>query len=81
MMPAPSRLTLWLALLLAMLLSGCAGTIVRSEVTAFHEPAVDFGDKTYRFDRDASSAADWVFVRPQPLPLSPKPRTLSEAHA
>jgi cytoplasmic iron level regulating protein YaaA (DUF328/UPF0246 family) len=35
----------------------------------------------YRFDRDASSDTDWVFVRPQPAPLSAKPRILSEAQA
>ena len=52
MMSAPSRFFLWLALLSAMLLSGCAGTIVRSEVTTFHDAATDFGDKTYVFSRD-----------------------------
>lgn len=52
-MPNPSRFPLWLALLFAVLLSGCAGTVVRSEVTAFHEASTDFGDKTYTFSRDA----------------------------
>lgn len=54
----PYRLPAWLLLLLAMLLSGCAGTIVRSEVTAFHEPAADFGDRTYTFSRDAQQDND-----------------------
>ena len=53
MMSIPSRRSLWLALLFAMLLSGCAGTVVRSEVTAFHEASADFGDKTYGFVREA----------------------------
>jgi hypothetical protein len=58
MMSIPSRLPLWLALLPAMLLSGCAGTIVRSEVTAFHEANADFGDKSYTFVRDARQDND-----------------------
>ena len=53
-----SRFPLWLALLFALVLSGCAGTIVRSEVTAFHEPATDFGDRTYTFNREASQEND-----------------------
>jgi hypothetical protein len=57
-MSIPSRTSLWLALLFAMLLSGCAGTIVRSEVTAFHEASADFGDKIYAFNRDASQDND-----------------------
>ena len=35
----------------------------------------------YHFDADASTDTDWVFTRPQPPPLSAKPRILSEAHA
>lgn len=58
MIPVPYRLSLWLALMLAMLLSGCAGIIVRSEVTAFHESTADFGDKTYTFGRDARQEND-----------------------
>ncbi|SMP41800.1 DUF4136 domain-containing protein [Noviherbaspirillum suwonense] len=58
MMSNRSRLPLWLALLFALLLSGCAGTIVRSEVTAFHDAAIDFGDKTYAFSRDARQDND-----------------------
>jgi hypothetical protein len=58
MMSIPSRTSLWLALLFAMLLSGCAGTIVRSEVTSFHEASADFGDKTYTFSRDARQDND-----------------------
>jgi hypothetical protein len=53
-----SRFPIWLALLFALMLSGCTGTIVRSEVTAFHEPATDFGDKTYTFSREASQEND-----------------------
>jgi hypothetical protein len=53
-----SRFPFWLALLFALMLSGCAGTIVRSEVTAFHDPATDFGDKTYAFSRDARQEND-----------------------
>lgn len=58
MMSIPSRPSLYLALLFALLLSGCAGTIVRSEVTAFHEPGADFGDRTYRFSRDTQQDND-----------------------
>ena len=58
MTSASSRFFLWLALLSAMLLSGCAGTIVRSEVTTFHDAATDFGDKTYVFNRDARQDND-----------------------
>ena len=58
MMSTPTRIPLWLALLFALLLTGCAGTIVRSEVTAFYEPATDFGDKTYAFSREASQEND-----------------------
>jgi hypothetical protein len=58
MMSIPSRCSLWLALLFAMLLSGCAGTVVRSEVTAFHDASADFGDKTYGFVRDAPQDND-----------------------
>jgi hypothetical protein len=58
MMSIPSRFPLWLALLFAMLLSGCAGTVVRSEVTAFHDANADFGDKTYTFVRDARQEND-----------------------
>jgi len=51
------RLLPWLAVLLALFLSGCAGTIVRSEVTAFHEwPAAT--EKSYAFGRDAAQAND-----------------------
>ena len=53
-----SRFPLWLALLFALMLSGCAGTIVRSEVTAFHEPVTNYGDKTYAFSRDAQQEND-----------------------
>lgn len=48
----------WLSILLALLLSGCAGTIVRSEVTAFHEWPADAGEKSYTFRRDAAQAND-----------------------
>lgn len=58
MMSSPSRLSLYLALLFALLLSGCAGTVVRSEVTAFHEPATDFGDMRYTFSHDAQQDND-----------------------
>ena len=58
MMSIPFRTSLWLSLLFAMLLSGCAGTIVRSEVTAFHEAGADFGDKTFSFSRDARQEND-----------------------
>jgi hypothetical protein len=59
MMSGPSRLLLWLPLLLAMLLSGCVSTnIVRSEVTAFHEAGPDFGDMTFTFRRDARQDND-----------------------
>jgi hypothetical protein len=58
MMSIPSRWSLWLALLFAMLLSGCAGTVVRSEVTAFHDAGADFGDKTYGFVREAPQEND-----------------------
>lgn len=54
----PRRLWPWLAILLALMLSGCAGTIVRSEVTAFHEWPADAGEKTYAFSRDAAQAND-----------------------
>ena len=58
MMSAPTRFPFFLALLAALLLSGCAGTIVRSEVTAFHDANPDFGDKTYTFVRDAGQDND-----------------------
>lgn len=58
MLSTPSRFFLWLALLSTLMLSGCAGTIVRSEVTAFHEQGIDFGDKTYVFSRDAQQGND-----------------------
>jgi len=58
MKSSPSRFPLWLSLLLAVLLSGCAGTIVRSEVTAFHEAAPDFGDMSFGFSRDARQEND-----------------------
>jgi len=48
----------WLAVLSAVLLAGCAGTIVRSEVTAFHEWPADPGEKSYSFSRDARQAND-----------------------
>jgi hypothetical protein len=52
------RLLLWLAVLSAVLLSGCAGTIVRSQVTAFHEWPADLGEKSYSFSHDARQAND-----------------------
>ena len=52
------RLLPWLAVLLALMLSGCAGTIVRSEVTAFHEWPAEAGEKSYAFRRDAAQAND-----------------------
>ena len=58
MISTPSRFFLWLAMVSALLLSGCAGTIVRSEVTAFHEQGTDFGDKGYSFSRDAQQGND-----------------------
>lgn len=61
MMSASTRFSLCLALLFAMLLSGCAGIVVRSEVTAFHEASADFGDKTYGFVRDAPQENDLEF--------------------
>jgi hypothetical protein len=51
-------LLLWLAVLSAVLLSGCAGTIVRSQVTAFHDWPADLGEKSYSFSRDARQAND-----------------------
>ena len=61
MMSITSRCSLWLVLLFAALLSGCAGTVVRSEVTAFHEASADFGDKTYNFVREAPQENDLEF--------------------
>ena len=58
MISIPSRFSLWLTLLSALLLSGCAGIVVRSEVTAFHEAGADFGDKTYTFSHDARQDQD-----------------------
>lgn len=52
------RLLPWLAVLCAMLMSGCAGTIVRSQVTAFHEWPADPGEKTYSFSREPHQAND-----------------------
>jgi hypothetical protein len=52
------RLLLWLAVLSAVLRSGCAGTIVRSQVTAFHEWPADLGEKSYSFSHDARQAND-----------------------
>jgi hypothetical protein len=63
----PSRFLMWLPLLLAMLLSGCAGTIVRSEVTAFHEASPDFGDMTFRFSRDARQDNDLEYLNYESL--------------
>lgn len=52
------RLLPWFAILFALLLSGCAGTIVRSEVTTFHEWPAESGEKSYTFRRDAAQAND-----------------------
>jgi hypothetical protein len=52
------RLLPWLAVLLALLVSGCAGTIVRSDVTAFHEWQPETAEKTFSFSRDAAQAND-----------------------
>ncbi len=52
------RLYPYLAVLFVVFLSGCAGTIVRSEVTAFHEWGADAGDKSYSFSRDEKQAND-----------------------
>lgn len=57
-MRARSRFPACTTLLLALLLSGCAGTVVRSEVTAFYDPGTDFGDKTYVFRRDVRQDQD-----------------------
>jgi hypothetical protein len=63
----PSRFLLWLPLLLALLLSGCAGTVVRSEVTAFHEAGPDFGDMTFSFSRDARQDNDLEYLNYESL--------------
>lgn len=48
--------TALIALMLA--LSGCAGTMVRSEVTVFQEWPADIGEKTYAFERTLAQAND-----------------------
>lgn len=52
------RLSPWLAVLFVLVLSGCAGTIVRSEVTAFHEWPASAGERSYSFSRAPQQAND-----------------------